>query len=53
MHDFTLILNLGAGLTASGAQLAIFGNLGVGGSGMAYGLFGFGVIARRRNPDPR
>jgi membrane associated rhomboid family serine protease len=40
-------LLLGAGLTASGTQLAIFGNLGIGGSGMAYGLFGFGVVARR------
>ena len=46
-------LLFGAGLTASGAQLAMFGNLGIGGSGMAYGLFGFGVIARRRFPELR
>ena len=46
-------LLLGAGLTGSGTQLAMFGNLGIGGSGMAYGLFGFGVIGRRRSPELR
>ena len=46
-------LLLGAGLTASSTQLALFGNLGIGGSGMAYGLFGYGVIARRRFPELR
>src|SRR5215472_4537021 len=44
---------LGSGLAASGMQLAIFGDLGIGGSGIAYGLFGFGVIARQRFADLR
>jgi membrane associated rhomboid family serine protease len=46
-------LLLGSGLVASGTQLALFGNLGIGGSGMGYGLFGFGLAARRKYPELR
>lgn len=46
-------LLVGSGLVASGVQLALFGNLGVGGSGVLYGLFGFGWSARRIYPQLR
>lgn len=49
---FTWLL-LGAGLAASGLQLAMFGDLGIGGSGVAYGLFGFGAVAQRSFPELR
>src|SRR6266852_394577 len=44
-------LILGAALVSSAIQLAIFGNTGIGGSGIAFGLFGFGLVARRRFPE--
>ena len=44
---------VGSGLVASGVQLALFGNIGVGGSGALYGLFGFAWAARRMYPQLR
>jgi len=44
-------LILGSALVSSAVQLAIFGNTGIGGSGIAFGLFGFGLVARRRFPQ--
>lgn len=49
---FTGLL-LGGGLAASGLQLAMFGNIGIGGSGMLYGLFGFAWAASRIYPQLR
>lgn len=46
-------LVLGSGMVASGTQLALFGNIGVGGSGILYGLFGFAWTARRIYPQLR
>ena len=46
-------LLLGAALVASGTQLALFGNLGIGGSGMGYALFGFGWAVRHTFPQLR
>jgi len=41
-------LILGSALVSSAAQLAIFGNTGLGASGIAYGLFGFGLVKRKK-----
>jgi membrane associated rhomboid family serine protease len=46
-------LLVGSGLVASGAQLALFGNIGVGGSGALYGLFGSAWASRRIYPQLR
>jgi GlpG protein len=46
-------LVLGSALVASGVQLALFGNVGVGGSGVLYGLFGFAWVTRRIHPQLR
>lgn len=46
-------LVLASGLVASSVQLAVFGNIGVGGSGVLYGLFGFGWATRRIYPQLR
>jgi membrane associated rhomboid family serine protease len=41
-------LILGSALVSSASQLAIFGNTGLGASGIAYGLFGFGLVKRKK-----
>jgi GlpG protein len=44
-------LILGSALVSSAVQLAIFGTTGIGASGIAFALFGFGLVARRRFPQ--
>jgi len=43
-------LILGSALVSSAVQLAIFGTTGIGASGIAFAVFGFGLVARRRFP---
>jgi membrane associated rhomboid family serine protease len=44
-------LILGSALVSSAVQLAIFGTAGIGASGIAFALFGLGLVARRRFPE--
>ncbi len=45
------LLLLTSALVSSSFQLAIFDNVGVGASGMAFAVFGFGWLARGRAPS--
>ena len=47
------LLLLASALVSSSFQLAIFDNVGVGASGMAFALFGFGWLARGKSAELR
>jgi GlpG protein len=47
------LLLLASAFVSSAFQLAIFDNVGVGASGMAYAVLGFGWVARGKSPDLR